>query len=75
MKKIEEYKKKNKSILGLKGKEFVNDILWRGVPYVDILKIEKWAIDNKLKEDIREEIEFKKLNRATSNYQYKRIIN
>jgi len=49
MRMIEEHKRKRKG-----------DIQWRGVPYIDILKLEKWAADNAYKEEIREEVEAKR---------------
>lgn len=36
------------------------EIYWRGIPYSDICKMEKWDVENKLKDDIREQIELRK---------------
>jgi hypothetical protein len=41
---IESYKKTHKK----------SDILWRGVPYLDICRMEKWEVENKMKDEIRE---------------------
>jgi hypothetical protein len=35
-------------------------ITWRGVPYMDLCKLEKIEADNRIKDDIREEIEAKR---------------
>jgi hypothetical protein len=39
--------------------------MWRGLPYGDICKLEKIEADNRIKEDIREEIEAKNRRRGT----------
>lgn len=74
IKKIEEYKRKHKKSNILNNNQYT-DILWKGVPYIDICKMEKWSVENKLKEDIREEIEIKRMNRATGISKYNNIIN
>lgn len=56
------------------GSQF-NDIIWRGVTYLDICRMEKLDVESKLKDEIREEIEMKKLNRGTGNSLYSRLIN
>ena len=76
VKKIEEYRKKHKKTPNIiLGNPNFTDILWKGVPYLDICKMEKWAVENQLKEEIREEIEMKKLNRGTGLSKYQKIIN
>ena len=41
-------------------------IVWRGIPYGEVCKLEKTEVENSLKEEIREEIEAKKLKRAAN---------
>lgn len=46
-------------------------ITWRGVPYLEILKLEKTEVENSLKNQIREEVEAKRMKRGgtvTSTY-------
>jgi len=50
-------------------------ITWRGVSYLDICKFEKMESENRLKEEIREELEAKKLKRGTTYSTYNRLMN
>lgn len=50
-------------------------IVWRGVPYLDVLKLEKWDVESKMKEQIREEVEAKRQKRgATAFSTYNRLM-
>ena len=55
IRKIDEYQRRNSKQVG---KKCV--IMWRGVPYMDLCKLEKIEADNRIKDDIREEIEAKR---------------
>ena len=57
-KKIEEYRRKNKG----------SDIMWRGVSYYEVCKLEKQEVENQMKDDIREEMEMKKAQRGANIY-------
>ena len=65
VKKIEEYQKMNK-----KGK-----VMWHGIPYAEICRLERQESEAKVKEEIREEIESKRLKRATTYTTYARLMN
>jgi hypothetical protein len=43
VKKISEFKKRGKKPFS---KNENIDILWRGLPYIDICKMEKWEVEN-----------------------------
>ena len=68
IKRIDEYNK-----IKVKGKR--QPILWHGIPYIDICKLERMDADTKLKEEIREEIDHKRLKRATTFTTYNRLMN
>ncbi len=68
IRKIEEYNAGR-----IKGKR--PPILWHGIPYLDICKLERLDADTKLKDEIREEIEHKRLKRATTYTTYNRLMN
>ena len=53
-KKVDEYKRKRKRFMGSHG---VTDIMWRGISYGEILKIEKLEIEERIKDEIRVEME------------------
>lgn len=36
------------------------EVLWRGLSYSDILRVEKHEIESRVKDEVREEIEVKK---------------
>ena len=55
IRKIDDYQRRNSKQVG---KKCV--ITWRGVPYMDLCKLEKIEADNRIKDDIREEIEAKR---------------
>lgn len=50
LKKCEEYRKRKNNI----GEK---DLLWRGVPYAEICRMEKIDVELRMKEEIREEIQ------------------
>jgi hypothetical protein len=50
-------------------------ITWRGLPYLEILKLEKIEAEYRLKEEIREELEAKRNKRATVLSTYNRLMN
>jgi hypothetical protein len=62
---IDEYRRRNKK----------SDILWRGIPYIDICKVEKLMVETKMKDEIREEIENRKFNRGTGVSTYVKFLN
>jgi hypothetical protein len=64
MKKIEELNKKNKKVI----------IMWKGIPYNEICKCEKEEVEWRIKQEIREEIESKKLIRGTTYSTYNRLM-
>jgi len=66
-KKIEEFKRQHKTSILMK-RDLPSEILWRGIPYAEILKLEKWDVENKMKEEIREELETKKINQRKIKY-------
>lgn len=43
-----------------------SEILWRGLPYSLILKMEKQELEVRMKDEIREELEIKRMNRGQS---------
>ena len=61
LKKIEDFKRHHKTSQ-LMNRDLPCEILWRGIPYADILKTERWEVENRMKEEIREEMETKKVN-------------
>ena len=50
-------------------------ILWHGIPYLDICKLEKIDAEERLKEQIREEMEQKRMKRGTTFTTYNRLMN
>ena len=67
IKKIEDYTKAK-----IKGKRL--PILWHGIPYLDICKLERMDADQRLKEEIREEIEHKRMKRGTTFTTYNKLM-
>ena len=64
LKRIEEYQRQ-------KG---ARTIQWHGLSYGDICRLEKQEADNRLKSEIREELEAKRVRRGTAQSTYSRLM-